>query len=450
MAKEVNLGRKPTQQELLARVTGKGKVPPPPQQVGRRLPPGVTGDLPLPSGKVVYGVSPASLTPAEREALTGMGWTEESGVPIPHGMADVLEKERAARAAQAEEVVLPVDPRSKPVEVQDPVDISKVSPEDRERLLSAMKVAFDREQQLTRQTADQQTLRQREAGVPGLGQAVKAAERAARASDEPLVEDDRGQTASRAGNAPGGQSRDPGPIASVHHKQPGKAEVDPDEARIERIEGAADEARFPDNGGRSQTGADVRPAFCEHCQWPYGMPDIPEPAYGDKLAFVHALLGQKPFTKDYELFGGQLTAVFRTLTTREIDVVYRQAWRDRDAGRVVTEIDYWERTNRYRLFLQLSCLKSPGPDGFVHDLPDGLSREANPGCTATWNVDGSAVDVGETPLPLIEEYVVENVLKTEHVFRVVNNACNQFNRLVAKMEAMADNTDFWRPTEAPS
>jgi hypothetical protein len=57
---------------------------------------------------------------------------------------------------------------------------------------------------------------------------------------------------------------------------------------------------------------------------------------------------------------------------------------------------------------------------------------------------------GETPLLLIEDYIFANVLKTEAMFRVVNTACNQFNRLVARLEAMADDSDFWRPTEEQS
>jgi hypothetical protein len=33
---------------------------------------------------------------------------------------------------------------------------------------------------------------------------------------------------------------------------------------------------------------------------------------------------------------------------------------------------------------------------------------------------------------------------------MVNNQCAMFNRLVAKLEALVDNSDFWQPTGAPS
>lgn len=413
MPKEIPVGRKPTQQELLARATGQQrKMMPPPQQKGLKLPPGVTGDLPLPTGKVVGGVPPSAMTPQEREALDAVGWTPD--VPVPTNMADILEGIRREKAAEAEEVVLPVDPRTPPPKFE-PMAIKDLKPDEQKRILGAMKEATEQQEFERAAAREQAKMQARDTSVPGLGAAYAAAAKAAQGSREPVVEDDR--------------------------DEPDKAKPQPD------VQPPAVKSGFEDP--KSETGADARPADCPHCGWNLAMPDVEEPDYADKLSFLHALLGQKVFVKDWELFGGNVVATFRTLTTQEIDVVYRQAWRDREMGKVMTEIDYWERINRYRLFLQLQCLKSLGPDGFVHDLPDGLSAQSNPQCTATWKVE-EPIDPNETPLPFIEEYLVTNVLKTEAVFRVVNMCCNRFNRLVAKLEAMADNSDFWRPTGEPS
>lgn len=406
MAKEINLGQS-SKEELLARVTSKPgtkpKAPPPPQPKGFTMPPGVTGTVPLPSGKVVGAVMPSGLSAAERDALEGIGWTPD--IPIPTNMAEILESERLRRAAESDEVVLPIDPRTPPLKIEEK-KLSEVTPEERAHVLEVMKTAFEAQQQQIAEQQQQERLKASAAQIPGLEQAVRLASQptsksAAPADQHNLIEDDS------------------------------KQQSTPDS-----------KSTF-----ESPTGANAGPAFCPHCQWDLSRVDVPEATYSEKMVWLHALLGQKSYIKDYELFGGNVIATFRTLTAMEIDAVYKQAWRDQETGKIITQVDYWERINRYRLFLQLQTLKGTGPASFMHDLPDGLSKETNPDCTATWNVAETIVSAGDTALPAIEDWVIKNVLKTEAVFRVVNTACNQFNRLVAHLEAMADNSDFWRPTE---
>lgn len=403
MPKEINLGTtkptQPTKEELLARVTSKPqakKIPVPPQQKG--LPPG--SSLPLPTGKIISAAMPSGMSAAEREALDAIGWTPD--VPIPTHMAEILERERVRRVSEAEEIILPVDPNAIPVKPPQTKDFNKLSPEEQKRILNLMRQSYDEEK---KQYEEKQRLASVSTkNIPGLEQAlgqVAAAEAKQQVKQEPIV-DDRGA-----------------------------------EPKAEEIPQATE----------SSTGADVKLSICPHCNWDLQEPDIAEPAYKDKMVFLHALLGQKPYIKEYELFGGHVLATFRTLTTSEIDVIYKQAWRDRETQKILTEIDHWERINRYRLFLQLSSLKSSGSDGFSYDLPDGLSKETNPNCEATWNIGENVLHPMDTPLPLIEEWLVQNVLRTEALFRVVNFQCSQFNRLVARLEALADNSDFWKQTE---
>lgn len=413
MAKDIQLGRKPQREQpppadLVARVTGKqpANLPPPPQKQGQALPPGVTGDLPLPTGKVVKVVNPSSMTPQERAALDAVGWTEAK--EIPEGLID---EATARKVAEADEVVLPIDPRTPPAKM-DTKPISQVTAEERGQALAAL-------QQSQALLMAQQT-------VPGMTEALAAVAQSQqftaqkRAAEVQLeVEDDRDKV----------KKNNPEPAS------------EPEVAK------STFEESLPPGG---ETGADAMPAVCRHCGHDLTDTNVPEPSYQEKMVFLHAMLGEKTFVKEYELFGGNIAATFRTLTTREIDVVYKQAWRDRERGVVVTDIDYWERINRYRLFLQLLCLKSTATGGFIHDMPDGLSKETNPGCEATWNLGEMTVDPNETPLPMIEEWIIENVLKTEAIYRVVNTTCNEFNRLVARLEAMADNSDFWRRTEEQS
>lgn len=186
---------------------------------------------------------------------------------------------------------------------------------------------------------------------------------------------------------------------------------------------------------------------CPHCYWELARPDIPEPSYAEKQAFLQSVLGQKPFMKSYNLLGGELQVCFRTLTTRELDEIYAQTVSERQRGKVLYAEDQWEQVNRYRSYLQLAFVRS---SAFEHDLPDGYSRETNPHAQAYWEFDPDDLAGEPTALPLIEKHLLEHVLVTETFQRTVSRQLAAFNRLVAKLEGLVDNHDFWKRTGAQS
>lgn len=394
--RKVDLGIKAKEQALKDRATGAArKLPqtPPPA----KLPPGVKGNPPLPTGRAVVGISPASLTDAERQALESVGWRE--GVPIPSQVSEILEEENKKLAAAREvDLPLPVDPRLPPPKYE-VVDINSL-PSDKQEEFARVRermTQMSTEEVAAKEAETEERRRQaREMHTPGVAQALRAADQAAQAktgSTEPLEED-------------------------IPADKP------------------------------SSTGAAPMLAVCPHCSWNLAVIDgIPEPDYPDKISFVHTLLGGKVFTKKVELLGGHLTVTFRTLRLPEVDIIYRQAFLDK-SNKDLNDVDYFEVLNRYRLMLQLINLEGKG---IQEDLADGYSQRTAADCVRPWiNADEEALLTDRTGLPEIETWMVENVLKTEAIFRVVFRACNDFNRLVAKLEAMADNSDFWKPTEAQS
>lgn len=404
MPKPVQLKSGPSKEELLARVTVPARGPtaapakqktvlptPPP---ARPLPPGVTGNPPLPTNKVVGVIPPSSLTAAERESLEALGWTDD--IPIPDDFAKAFDSVLAERVAEA--VVPPVDPATHtPLKVET-IPLEQADPATRDRLRKVMtEMVSDRQAELE-EAAEARRQELQGAKIPGLANARRAADKAASAeSQEPVIE-------------------------------------------------VTDKHGPPPSDRPSSTGADARPTHCQHCSWDLSQPDVIEPAHADKLAFLQCLLGDKPYVHEYELFGGAVVVTFRTLTMAELDTLYRQVYLDQKAGKFDSELDYYEKLNRYRLCLQLQKFAAVGPGGTVHDLPDGLSRESNPTAEVTWQDGNPPPETGGTLLPMIEAHLTSDVLKREAVFRVVNTQCSQFNRLVAKLEAMADNSDFWRPT----
>ena len=182
---------------------------------------------------------------------------------------------------------------------------------------------------------------------------------------------------------------------------------------------------------------------CPHCGWDLKSPTIQEPSYEEKMGFLQSVLGQRTFVNQYEIFGGAVMVRFRTLTTKEMDIIYSQVFSEREAGVVTTVQDYWEKVNRYRLYLQLVYLAAK--DGsFTYQLPHGYSEDTNPHAESFYEFEPENPE--GTFLPQIENHILENVLRTESIQRSVNTLCARFNRLLAKLEALIDNSDFWKAT----
>lgn len=351
------------------------------------MPEGVTGQLPVPPGEVVTaevgGESEAMQT------LRRIGWTE--GQPIPESLKGQLD---AAVLAANEEIAAAAIPQttdigSKPVEL-DTKDISELSPE--------------------KQREVEQTLKDVLAGPVG----------------------------PQAPPVPTQQLEPPTPSAALDEleKATQLRQVTP------TVKTADD---FPNQQDRmeSDTGTSELARNCQHCGWDLAMPDPTEPTDNEKHTFLQSVLGMQTFTQSYPLLGGNVMVRFRTLTTREIDACYQQLYRERDRGELVSDLDFVERITRLRLYLQIQRYYTKDGTKFDHDLPDGLSKSTNPNAEVCWDQD---MPDTQEPLLLIEKHLQDNVLVNETVSRIVLQACNRFNRLVSKLEAMVDNENFWRAT----
>ena len=185
---------------------------------------------------------------------------------------------------------------------------------------------------------------------------------------------------------------------------------------------------------------------CPNCKHDLSQPTVAEPSHFEKQTFLQSVLGQKAFLKDYTLLGGALRVTFRTLTTQEVDAIYSHVLWMQQKGEIDNSGDYWEMVNRYRFYLQLVRLES---SQFQVDLPEGLKPACNSAAKTFYTLPEpkSPRDQG---LGAVEEYILHEVIKTEMLQRALSNTCNNFNRLVAKLEVLIDNSDFWNRTDTPS
>jgi hypothetical protein len=239
-------------------------------------------------------------------------------------------------------------------------------------------------------------------------------------------------------------------VAASMSMSPPAAPADPVERPATRV---APDANYTPATGNAERQSTLPPeaeedtmagsalTHCPHCLWDLMMKDVPEPSHKDKLRFLQTVLGLKPYTQVVVLLGGSLKITFRTLTTAEADTVFMQAYTDRDANEFMSEMDFWERVNRYRLYLQLLHIERA--EMAPISMPDGFDKATNPNATAYWEVPENA----DKPLKLIEQHMLTNVLPTETLARIVQTELNRFNQTVSKMEALVDNSDFWKATE---
>jgi hypothetical protein len=387
----------------------KNRMPPPAQ-----LPPGVNaGTPPLPVGRAVRAINPERLTEAERSKLQAVGWKE--GDPVPDNMADIIAHFEQTRAAEVQGALpLPADPATPPVDFK-PVALEDLPPEQRGQAKAmvdeALASAAAQSAAARRQDAESRANIAQAGGTP----VQMAATPPARPATSAVPDANHVPSATPAAS-PTPQSA-PTPAAS------------PEAAQTQETPPEAPQAAMSDPGSTAT-------AYCPHCGWDMSAEDIPDPDEDDRISFLQSVLGQQSFQKQYNLLGGNMIVRFRTLTAQEIDVVYRQVYKEREAGELVTEMDYWERLNRYRLYLQIAFVQAGDKQ---RDLPDGLSKESNPHCTAVWTIPE-----GTDPLKAIEQWIMHNVLPSETLSRIVQNTCSQFNRVVAKLEARVEDADFWK------
>jgi hypothetical protein len=404
MGKNIKLGSSASP-ELLAQVTGrptvKATTPPPPP--AKPLPPGVTGTPPLPTNKAVGGRAPSSLTSEERKALEAMGWSED--IPIPRNMSKLVEE--IQQNYQKEVIVPPIDPRTPKLNVPI-VDLATANAEEKAQARKAMQELYEFEEQQKRDAVE----RARQEAMVASGQAAKGID-AAKAVAEKIV----AAAPPSAGLVIENDLKPPPPAPSVSQA--------------------------------TETGGNPQLAVCPHCYWDLAITDIPEPSYEDKIKFYHGWISGKPFKKEMSLMSGMLIVTLRELTIQEIDKCYQQVNYARDKKEISENQDFYELVNRYRLFLQLSAVRSTGPDGYLIELPDGLSPETNPMAESYWE-STARLDVGATHLPEIGKHILEHVLRHESMFRAVQMELHKFNRLVSKLEAMTSHPDFLKRTETPS
>jgi hypothetical protein len=165
----------------------------------------------------------------------------------------------------------------------------------------------------------------------------------------------------------------------------------------------------------------TKPALCPHCGWDHTNPDVSATAE-DKQEFVRSILGNRPFTKDYPLYGGKLTLRFQQLRVAVEDLLGKLLREEVDAGTLDRDAaSIASRRDQFRMVMQLVAVKLHGKWATTEIPTDAVSSDR---LTTQWNILSDSLNSG--------------------VIGAAWAHSQHFTALVSHLTAHADDESFWQ------
>jgi len=361
----------------------KETVAPSGREVNRKAAlPGFTGTLPLPTSGIPIASTDIHLTEGEKKTLKAIGWNE--GDPIPSNLANNLsdaiaqakaEMETDYQQTMAANLNRPVFKPPKEIAFED------LPPERQKEIADRINNA----RLLTPQQDDSNYI---EIVDSRTGKPKKVVD----AATLPTIADIR---------------------------------------RISGISGAPVQEAMP--SPEPEVVSEVKITQCKHCGFPVDQEDVIVNDR-DKYNFLQAVLGGTRFYKEFALFDGNLKITYRTLTTPETDLVFRQMALEMKDNTIESSADYWLKLMTYRLALAVERIETPsGGPILIPELKE-------------FKVDFDPVL--KTPIPKITEHVMSEIAPQETIRRILVNQLAHFQRTVEHLEARMNDSDFWKVIEA--
>ncbi len=172
--------------------------------------------------------------------------------------------------------------------------------------------------------------------------------------------------------------------------------------------------------------------FCPRCGWDMRQKFEVTVTEADKQDFLVATLGSQRFQRRFDIFGGKMVLVFRTLLAEENRLIMRQLVLDQQTKDVATEDEWFLRLMEYRLACSLEAVLD-GKDKPLHVIPTLAEYPHTPPPERPL----------ETALVSLRTHVNDKVLAQEVTRRIAGQHLRQFQRLVEALEAMALEPSFW-------
>lgn len=172
---------------------------------------------------------------------------------------------------------------------------------------------------------------------------------------------------------------------------------------------------------------------CPRCLWNMAHSFEAEPTEEDRRTFVAAILGGKRFRKQYGVMGNKFRVTFRSMTTAESDLVFRQLRLDQLRGIILGDADYFGRLTMYRLACMVDNI-AQGDGTIIADVP--------PIMDIPYDEPEFGTPEQTRLLPLLEWFNAE-ICKTESMRHIVAQQHRDFQRIVEALETQTSDPSFW-------
>lgn len=196
----------------------------------------------------------------------------------------------------------------------------------------------------------------------------------------------------------------------------------------------------------TEAGTAEQSTLCPCCGFDQRVHFSAEPSPQDVQMFTAAILGGGRFYKEVPIMNGQMTLVFRSLTSAESRMAVKQVRYDINRGEVATPSDFLMQLADYRLALGLHEIRDANGERIFENPPLDTASERWPR-----KPDGSvdwvkARERQETPLLDRLEWFLHDGLTDESLRRVAGVHHQHFQRVVETMEARTADPNFWQGT----
>lgn len=422
------------------------KVPTPPAGAGQLRPdqlPG-PGRPPMKMGKV-------HMTDTTRKQLLAVGWKE--GDPVPGDLGQRLQEIQREVIEERQQAKLDGSALAgdwKPVESKF-VNITDLPPERQAEIGQYLadykqQVADEKRMEAAVSDADstipeniQGTTRELMRNQILAGEAAMAARTAGPAGGESVVIDDRVQTTAPPagikvpeGKTYAGAFGTPSVSDKIEELKARQAAAATPQPQAAKTQQSPVQEKAPETGVETP-----HAATCQRCHWPLQIPFDVEISTQDKQGFLAAVLGLARFEKRYELLGGSLSVIFRSLSSQETAILQQQLGAMVRSGESIGDGEYWANMHEFRLVMSIRQIMIG--QNVIYAVPDLL----------TWAKEHPSTEevIHPTALPRMRTYLYAEGAKQEPVRRILGQTHAKFQRLVEALEFMTNDPDFWNGIE---
>ena len=184
--------------------------------------------------------------------------------------------------------------------------------------------------------------------------------------------------------------------------------------------------------------------ICRACGAPAHIDGELDVSEEDKTRWLRHVLGENRFTQAYDVFGGRIKVTFRSRTTAENDMLFKQLTHEINEHQLpeapyFSSPAYVARLNRLMLVTSLKQVRKVSAN--IEEAPDAITDYPE--------VTEQSYPIGEdmvTPVGRAHETILQSM--DESMVAVLMTLLRRFDALTSTLVNRSSDPDFWKPADA--